>query len=46
MFDTDEHVRGESSMEGMAKLRAVFVKENAASPPATLGINDAPRPSC
>ena len=28
VFDTDEHVRGESTLEGMAKLRAVFVKEN------------------
>jgi acetyl-CoA C-acetyltransferase len=27
-FDTDEHVRGESTTEGMAKLRAVFIKEN------------------
>src|SRR5436189_3274367 len=28
VFDTDEHVRGESTAEGMAKLRAVFAKEN------------------
>src|SRR5436305_3053749 len=27
-FDTDEHVRGDATVEGMAKLRAVFIKEN------------------
>jgi acetyl-CoA C-acetyltransferase len=28
MFDTDEHIRADASLEGMAKLRAVFAKEN------------------
>src|SRR4030095_13067764 len=28
MFDTDEHIRGDASLEGMAKLKAVFIKEN------------------
>jgi acetyl-CoA C-acetyltransferase len=42
MFDTDEHVRGESSMEGMAKLRAVFIKENGSVTAGNAsGINDA-----
>ena len=42
MFDTDEHVRSDSSMEGMAKLRAVFQKENGTVTAANAsGINDA-----
>ncbi len=42
MFDTDEHVRGDASMEGMAKLRAVFQKENGTVTAANAsGINDA-----
>jgi len=42
VFDTDEHVRGDSSMEGMAKLRAVFVKENGTVTAGNAsGINDA-----
>ena len=42
MFDTDEHVRGESSMDGMAKLRAVFIKENGTVTAGNAsGINDA-----
>jgi acetyl-CoA C-acetyltransferase len=27
-FDTDEHVKGDTTMESLAKLRAAFVKEN------------------
>ncbi|MEO8305826.1 MAG: acetyl-CoA C-acyltransferase family protein [Betaproteobacteria bacterium] len=42
MFDTDEHVRSESSMESMAKLRAVFIKENGTVTAGNAsGINDA-----
>lgn len=42
MFDTDEHVRSDASMEGMAKLRAVFQKENGTVTAANAsGINDA-----
>ena len=42
MFDTDEHVRGDASMEGMAKLRAVFAKENGTVTAGNAsGINDA-----
>jgi acetyl-CoA C-acetyltransferase len=42
MFDTDEHVRGESTMEGMAKLKAVFAKENGSVTAGNAsGINDA-----
>jgi acetyl-CoA C-acetyltransferase len=42
MFDTDEHVRGDSSMESMAKLRAVFAKENGTVTAGNAsGINDA-----
>ena len=42
VFDTDEHVRGESTAEGMAKLRAVFAKENGTVTAGNAsGINDA-----
>ena len=41
-FDTDEHVRADASAEGMAKLRAVFVKENGTVTAGNAsGINDA-----
>ena len=41
-FDTDEHVRGDASLEGMAKLRAVFAKENGTVTAGNAsGINDA-----
>ncbi|HYQ99623.1 MAG TPA: acetyl-CoA C-acyltransferase, partial [Casimicrobiaceae bacterium] len=41
-FDTDEHVRGDSTLEGMAKLRAAFVKENGTVTAGNAsGINDA-----
>jgi acetyl-CoA C-acetyltransferase len=41
-FDTDEHVRGDASLEGMAKLRAAFVKENGTVTAGNAsGINDA-----
>jgi acetyl-CoA C-acetyltransferase len=42
MFDTDEHVRGDASLEGMAKLKAVFIKENGTVTAGNAsGINDA-----
>ena len=42
IFDTDEHVRADSSMEGMAKLKAVFIKENGSVTAGNAsGINDA-----
>jgi acetyl-CoA C-acetyltransferase len=41
-FDTDEHVRADSSLEGMAKLKAVFIKENGTVTAGNAsGINDA-----
>src|SRR5215467_1107040 len=41
-FDTDEHVRGDASVEGMAKLKAVFAKENGTVTAGNAsGINDA-----
>ena len=42
MFDTDEHVRADASIEGMAKLKAVFIKENGSVTAGNAsGINDA-----
>ena len=42
MFDTDEHVRSDASVEGMAKLRPVFAKENGTVTAGNAsGINDA-----
>ena len=41
-YDTDEHVRSDASLEGMAKLRAVFQKENGTVTAGNAsGINDA-----
>jgi acetyl-CoA C-acetyltransferase len=41
-FDTDEHVRGDATIEGMAKLKAVFIKENGSVTAGNAsGINDA-----
>jgi acetyl-CoA C-acetyltransferase len=41
-FDTDEHARADASMEGMAKLRAAFAKENGTVTAGNAsGINDA-----
>ncbi len=41
-FDTDEHIRADASLEGMAKLRAAFVKENGTVTAGNAsGINDA-----
>jgi acetyl-CoA C-acetyltransferase len=41
-FDADEHIRADASLEGMAKLKAAFVKENGTVTPGNAsGINDA-----
>lgn len=41
-FDTDEHVRGESTAESMARLKAAFIKENGTVTPGNAsGLNDA-----
>jgi acetyl-CoA C-acetyltransferase len=41
-FDTDEHVRADASLEGMAKLKTVFAKENGSVTAGNAsGINDA-----
>jgi acetyl-CoA C-acetyltransferase len=41
-FDTDEHVRADATLEGMAKLKAVFIKENGTVTAGNAsGINDA-----
>lgn len=41
-FEIDEHVRSDASVEGMAKLRAAFVKENGTVTAGNAsGINDA-----
>jgi acetyl-CoA C-acetyltransferase len=41
-FDTDEHVRSDATAEGIAKLKAVFAKENGTVTAANAsGINDA-----
>ncbi|MHB8493016.1 MAG: acetyl-CoA C-acyltransferase family protein [Casimicrobiaceae bacterium] len=41
-FDADEHVRGDATLEGMAKLKAAFAKENGTVTAGNAsGINDA-----
>ena len=41
-FDTDEHVRADATVDGMAKLKAVFAKENGTVTAGNAsGINDA-----
>lgn len=40
MFETDEHPRADASMEGMAKLRAVFQKEGSVTAGNASSIND------
>ena len=42
MFDTDEHVRADATVDGMGKLKAVFIKENGTVTAGNAsGINDA-----
>ncbi|HUD93539.1 acetyl-CoA C-acyltransferase family protein [Sphingobium sp.] len=40
LFDTDEHVRADASIEGMAGLRAVFKKDGTVTAGNASGIND------
>lgn len=40
-YDTDEHVRGETTVDGLAKLRPVFDKEGSVTAGNASGINDA-----
>jgi len=40
MFDTDEHVRGDATLEGMAKLHAVFQKDGTVTAGNASGLND------
>ncbi len=40
LFDTDEHPRADASLEGMAKLRAVFKKDGSVTAGNASGIND------
>ena len=42
VFDTDEHVRADATLEGMAKLKAAFLKENGTVTAGNAsGLNDA-----
>jgi acetyl-CoA C-acetyltransferase len=40
-FETDEHIRGDASVEAMAKLRPVFDKNGSVTAGNAAGINDA-----
>ena len=40
LFDIDEHPRADASLEGMAKLRAVFKKDGSVTAGNASGIND------
>ncbi len=40
IFDTDEHVRADATVEGMGKLRAVFKKDGSVTAGNASGIND------
>jgi acetyl-CoA C-acetyltransferase len=40
IFDTDEHVRADASIEGMGKLRTVFEKAGSVTADNVSGIND------
>lgn len=40
VFDTDEHVRGDATVEGMAKLRTVFQKDGTVTAGNASGLND------
>ena len=41
LFDTDEHVRGETTLESVGKLRPAFSKEGTVTAGNASGINDA-----
>jgi len=40
MFDTDEHVRGDATVEGMTKLKTVFQKDGTVTAGNASGLND------
>ena len=40
VVDTDEHVRGDATVDSMAKLRAAFKKDGTVTPGNASGIND------
>ena len=40
LFDTDEHVKSDASMEGLAKLKTVFKKDGTVTAGNASGIND------
>ncbi len=40
VFDTDEHARGDASIEGMGKLKTVFKKDGTVTAGNASGIND------
>lgn len=40
LFDTDEHVRGEVTLEQLAKMKAVFQKDGSVTPGNASGLND------
>lgn len=40
IFDTDEHVRGDATVEGMAKLKTVFQKDGTVTAGNASGLND------
>ena len=40
IFDTDEHVRAETTMESLAKLKPAFKKDGSVTPGNASGIND------
>ena len=40
IFDTDEHVRAETTMDSLGKLKAVFQKDGSVTPGNASGIND------
>jgi acetyl-CoA C-acetyltransferase len=41
VFDTDEHVRADTSLEGLAKLPAIFKKDGTVTAGNACGMNDA-----
>ena len=40
LFDTDEHVRGDVSLEALGKMKAIFQKDGSVTPGNASGLND------
>jgi acetyl-CoA C-acetyltransferase len=40
LFETDEHVRGDTTLEGLAKLKPAYKKDGVVTPGNASGIND------